>query len=175
MILFALSYPGAGCPIKPVQQGQPAVSGVGVAVLEPGRARARQGLCQAGLVLATGPYWWLEVGKLPEESGSRCTRPASPWVSLVGANAHMPWGVFASCAWGWGMLLSSSAQLPAVPLALGTSGHLACWCGDLVLGRRGEPWGDVPRLLPAWLCSPWGGQTRWTPLRGRKLSPAWDF
>lgn len=40
LILFALSCPGAGCPVKPVQQGQPAVSGVGVAVLEPGRARA---------------------------------------------------------------------------------------------------------------------------------------
>lgn len=140
LILLALSCPCAGGPIKPVQQGQPAVSGVGWPCL-----------CWAGLllgrlcaVLATGPYWWFEVGKLPEESGSRCTRPASPWVSLVGTSTHMPWGVCVCCAWGWGMLLSPSAQVPSGPLAVGTSGHPACRCGDLVLGRRGEPWVACP-------------------------------
>ena len=166
LILFALSCPCAGCPMKPVNK------------------HSLQSLgwewpcsCWAGLVLgrhcamlATGPYWWFEVGKLPKESGSRCTCPASPWVSLVGTDTHMPWGVCACCAWGWGMLLGPSAQVPTGPLAVGTFGCPACQCGDLVSGRRGEPWGDVPRLLPAWLCSPWGGQTSWTPLRGRKLS-----
>lgn len=77
LILFALSCPSAGCPMKPVQQGQPAVSGVGVAVLELGRARARQGSCWP--LGPTGSLRWANCLRSQGPSVPVLPVPGCPW------------------------------------------------------------------------------------------------